>query len=307
MSATDVRTRIESLLREHPVVLFMKGTRNAPQCGFSAATVGVLDDLLPDYFSVNVLEDGEIREGIKAYGNWPTIPQLYVNGELIGGADIVQSMYTNGQLQSVFGLPAPDRTPPTITISATAAQAIREALSDAEPGVGLHLSIDKRFRAQFHLAEADAQAIRAEAAGIAIYMNPGTAQRARGINIDWVETAQGAGLKIDNPNAPPAVKTLSVQQLKARMDAGDIALIDVRPRAERAQAVLAQSFHTVDEGIQELAALPKQTALAFICHTGARSAAAAEHFRDLGFTELYNVEGGIDAWSREIDSSVPRY
>ncbi|MEO8802755.1 MAG: Grx4 family monothiol glutaredoxin [Rudaea sp.] len=307
MSTSDVRTRIESLLQAHPIVLFMKGTRSAPQCGFSAATVGVLDDLLPDYFSVNVLEDGEIREGIKAYGNWPTIPQLYVNGELVGGADIVQSMYSSGQLQSVFGLPSPDRSPPAITISDTAANAIRGALADAEPGVHLHMSIDKRFRAQFQLVQPDTQAIRAEAGGIAIYMNPGTAQRARGVNIDWVETPQGAGLKIDNPNAPVAVKSMSVQQLKARLDAADITLIDVRPSAERAQAALAQPFHTVDDGVENLAALPKQTALAFICHTGARSTGAAEHFRDLGFNEVYNVTGGIDAWSREIDASVPRY
>lgn len=307
MSASDARTRIESILQQHPVVLFMKGTRSAPQCGFSAATVGVLDDLLPDYFSVNVLEDGEIREGIKAYGNWPTIPQLYVKGELVGGADIVQSMYTSGQLQDVFGLPAPDRTPPTITISDTAANAIRGALEDAEPGVHLHMAIDKRFRAQFQLAEPDPQAIRAEAGGIAIYMNLGTAQRARGVNIDWVETPQGAGLKIDNPNAPVVVKLMSVQQLKARLDTGDITLIDVRPPTERAQAALAQAFHNIDDGVDPIAVLPKQTALAFICHTGSRSAGAAEHFRDLGFSEVYNVTGGIDAWSREIDASVPRY
>lgn len=307
MSASDVRTRIDSILQQHPIVLFMKGTRSAPQCGFSAATVGVLDDLLPDYFSVNVLEDGEIREGIKSYGNWPTIPQLYVNGELIGGADIVKSMYASGQLQSVFGLPPPDRTPPTITISESAAAAIRTALAEAEPGANLHLSIDKRFRAQFHLGEVDAQAIRADAGGIAIYMDPGTAQRARGINIDWTETAQGAGLKIDNPNAPPAVKSLSVRELKQRLDAGDITLIDVRPAAERSRAALPQPFHTIDDGIDKIAALPKQTALAFICHTGARSAGAAEHFRDLGFTEVYNVVGGIDAWSCEIDPAMPRY
>ena len=307
MSSSDVRTRIESILQQHPVVLFMKGTRSAPQCGFSAATVGVLDDLLPDYFSVNVLEDGEIREGIKNYGNWPTIPQLYVNGELIGGADIVKSMYSSGQLQSVFGLPEPDRTPPTITISEPAAAAIRAALADAEPGANLHLSIDNRFRAQFHLAENDAQAIRTEAGGISIYMDPGTASRARGISIDWAETAQGAGLKINNPNAPPSVKSLSVRELKLRLDAGDITLIDVRPPAERSMAALAQPFHTVDDGIDNLAALPKQTALAFICHTGARSAGAAEHFRDLGFTEVFNVVGGIDAWSREIDPELPRY
>ncbi len=308
MSAVDVHTRIENLLQQHPVVLFMKGTRDAPRCGFSAAAAGALNELLPDYLSVDVLEDAEIRDGIKAYGNWPTIPQLYVKGELVGGADIVQSMVTNGQLQELLGLPKPDRTPPLITITDTAADAIRAALADAEPGLALHLAIDARYQAQFHLAEADDHAIRSEANGIAICMDLATAQRARGIHIDWVETASGAGLAIDNPNAPAAVKLLPVHELKARLDAGSITLIDVRPPEERARAALAQPFRTLDNGVEALtAALPKDAPLAFLCHSGGRSANAAEHFRSLGFRKVYNVEGGIDAWSREIDPDVPRY
>jgi monothiol glutaredoxin len=304
---SSVNARIETLLTEHPVVLFMKGTPASPRCGFSAATVGVLNELLPDYKSVDVLEDAEIREGIKAYGKWPTIPQLYVKGELVGGSDIVQSMYTSGELQELFGLPKPDRTPPTITISDTAADAIRNALADAEPGLGLHLSIDARFQAQFHLAEDDTSLIRAQANGIAICMDLASAQRARGIRIDWVETPQGAGLAIDNPNAPAAVRALSVRELKARLDVGDITLVDVRPPEERAQAAFAQLHRTIDDGVEAIAALPKDTPLAFVCHSGARSARAAEHFRGLGFTKIYNVEGGIDAWSREIDTQIPRY
>ena len=148
-----VHARIESLLQQHPVVLFMKGSPQAPRCGFSAAAAGVLNELLPEYASVDVLEDAEIREGIKAYGTWPTIPQLYVKGELIGGADIVQSMYNSGELQKLFGLPEPDRTPPSITISDAAAEAIRAALADAGPDTALQLAIDPRFQAQFQLAE----------------------------------------------------------------------------------------------------------------------------------------------------------
>ena len=307
MSAADVRNRIESLLQQHPVVLFMKGTRDAPRCGFSAATVGLLDELLPDYASVDVLADADIREGIKTYANWPTIPQLYVKGELVGGADIVQSMYTSGQLQELFGLPKPDRTPPAITISAAAAGAIRDALADAEPSVALHLAIDARYQAQFHLAEADDDAIVSEANGIAIHMDLATAQRARGIRIDWAETVQGAGLAIDNPNAPAAVKPLSVSELKARLDTDSINVVDVRPPEERAQAALAQPFRTFDDGIEALTALPKETPLAFLCHSGGRSDRAAEHFRALGFRHVYNVEGGIDAWSRQIDPKVPVY
>jgi monothiol glutaredoxin len=303
-----LRSRIDHLLRDHPVVLFMKGTRDAPRCGFSAATVGALNDLLPDYFSIDVLEDPELREGIKAYGNWPTIPQLYVNGELVGGADIVRSMYASGQLHSLFGLPAPDRTPPEITISDAAATAIRAALAEAGPDFGVQLGIDASFRAQFQLAPADDGAIVSEANGIRVYMDAGTAGRAQGLRIDWVETPQGAGLAIDNPNAPAPVKSLSARELKQRLDARDaITIVDVRPPQERAQAALPQTVRTLDAGADELAALAKDTALAFLCHTGSRSAQVAEHFRALGFRNVYNVAGGIDAWSRDVDADVPRY
>ncbi len=304
----STRTRIETLLKQNPVVLFMKGNPQAPQCGFSAATVGVLNELLPDYASVNVLEDPEIREGIKQYGNWPTIPQLYVKGELIGGADIVQSMFNSGELQELFGLPKPDRTPPTVTITDTAAAAIRNALTDAEPGLALHLAIDARFQPQFHLAEPGDDAVRAESNGIDILMDVATAQRARGIRIDWAETMQGAGLAIDNPNAPAAVKELSVQELKTRLTAGEaITIVDVRPADERAIAQLAQPFRTLDNGVASLADLSKDAPLAFLCHSGGRSARAAEQFRALGYKKVYNVTGGINAWSREVDASIPTY
>jgi monothiol glutaredoxin len=303
-----LRGRIESLLAENPVVLFMKGTRYEPRCGFSAAAAGVLNELLPEYASVDVLEDPEIREGIKAYGNWPTIPQLYVKGELVGGADIVQSMYTSGELQQLFGLPEPDRSPPTITIGDEAAAAIREALAEAESGIVLQLSIDARFQAQFRLAEADAGLIHTSANGIELQMDLGTAQRARGIRIEWVETPQGAGLSIDNPNAPSKVKGLPVRELKRLLDSGAAPIIvDVRPADERAQAALPVPFRTLDDGAATLEALPKDTPLAFLCHGGGRSARAAEHFRALGFGHVFNIEGGIDAWSREIDPATPRY
>jgi monothiol glutaredoxin len=302
------RTRIETLLAQNPVVLFMKGSPQAPQCGFSAAASGVLNELLPQYASVNVLEDAEMREGIKAYGNWPTIPQLYVKGELVGGADIVQAMYNSGELQALFGLPLPDRTPPQITITDKAAQAIRSALTDAEPGLALHLNIDARFQPQFHLAEPSDDAIRSESNGIDVLFDLGSAQRARGIRIDWVETMQGAGLAIDNPNAPSSVKQLSVAELAQRLKANEaITIVDVRPPEEREQAALKLPFRTLDEGMGALADLPKDAPIAFLCRSGGRSQRAAEQFHAHGYTKVYNVAGGINAWAREIDTTISEY
>ena len=95
----STRSRIDGLVKDHSVLLFMKGNRQQPQCGFSATVVQILDSLLPEYRTVNVLEDPEIRDGIKEYSSWPTIPQLYLGGEFQGGCDIVIEMYQSGELQ----------------------------------------------------------------------------------------------------------------------------------------------------------------------------------------------------------------
>lgn len=95
----DTRTRIEELIRKNDVVLFMKGTRFFPQCGFSARAVEILNACGAKYETVNVLADPEIRQGIKDYSHWPTIPQLYVKGEFIGGSDIMYDLYQQGELQ----------------------------------------------------------------------------------------------------------------------------------------------------------------------------------------------------------------
>ena len=94
--------RIEADLKANPVVLYLKGTPVFPQCGFSARVVQILSHLGVPFKGVNVLEDMEIREGIKAYANWPTVPQLYVQGEFVGGCDIIMEMYQAGELQSLM-------------------------------------------------------------------------------------------------------------------------------------------------------------------------------------------------------------
>lgn len=97
------RLRIQNLLDSNAVVLFMKGTPDLPQCGFSASAVKFIRESgCKKFFSVNVLEDPEIRQGIKEYGNWPTIPQLYVKGELIGGCDILREMFHSGELSRIL-------------------------------------------------------------------------------------------------------------------------------------------------------------------------------------------------------------
>jgi monothiol glutaredoxin len=102
MSENPVFARIKQEVEETPVVLFMKGTPMFPQCGFSAAVVQALTNLSVKFKGIDVLTDPSLREGIKQYANWPTIPQLYVKGEFVGGCDIVREMYETGELQQLF-------------------------------------------------------------------------------------------------------------------------------------------------------------------------------------------------------------
>lgn len=99
----DVQQKIRAEVNAHPVVLFMKGTADFPQCGFSANAIQILNACgVPDVHTVNVLDDPEVRQGIKEFANWPTIPQLYVRGEFVGGADIMREMYQSGELQKLL-------------------------------------------------------------------------------------------------------------------------------------------------------------------------------------------------------------
>ena len=100
--ADNIQTQIQDTVGNNDVVLFMKGTRSAPQCGFSSRVAGVLNFMEVNYSDVNVLEDQNLREGIKQFSDWPTIPQLYVKGEFVGGCDIVTEMTLSGELDKLF-------------------------------------------------------------------------------------------------------------------------------------------------------------------------------------------------------------
>jgi len=303
----STRTRIESAINTSRVVLFMKGTREQPQCGFSAATVGILDNLVEEYETINVLADPEIREGIKAYSDWPTVPQLYIDREFVGGCDIVREMYNAGELHECLGLEAPDRAPPRITLTDDAAEIIRSAIAE-QPDMAVHLTIDAAWNHNFSLGPRSGSEIVAHDNGIDVLVDLGTAPRANGLVLSASDSFQGRSLGVDNPNMPPPVKQMSPAELAERRNAGEtVNLFDVRPPDERAKASIAGA-ETLDEGaLDRIAALPKDAVIVFFCHHGQRSQSAAERFRLRGHTNVHNLAGGIDAWSREVDRSVPRY
>ncbi|NEZ02970.1 Grx4 family monothiol glutaredoxin [Wenzhouxiangella sp. XN201] len=291
-----VREKIETQIASHRVVLYMKGTPKMPQCGFSAKTAGILDQLLEgDYASYNVLEDESIREGIKVYGDWPTIPQLYIDGELVGGNDIIGEMFNTGELHEMFGLEKPDRTPPEITITDKAAVKIREFL-EAYPGNHLHFAIDAGWDAQFQVGPKEGSEIETESNGITVLMDLASAQRAKGATIDWVETVQGEGLKLDLPGAPAPVKQMTPAELQERMNSGErLLVIDTRSETDRAEKPLDFARVLDADLMAELKDGDPNQPLVFVCNIGQTSQQYAEHYRKQGYTQVYNLEGGAQA------------
>lgn len=220
----SAQERIRAMVSGSPVFLFMKGTPEAPQCGFSYRVVEVLNGWKVPFQSFNVLSDESIRNGVKEFANWPTIPQLYVNQEFVGGCDIVEEMSSNGELGEVF--------------------------SEAYP--------DQSFSA---------------------------------------------------PPPPAQVQNIHPQDVKEMLEKDpQLFLLDVRSPEERSLATVEPSRLVDQELASEiLNTWPAERPLILICHVGQRSLQAAEFFTQKGFRNVYNMIGGIDAWSLTVDSSIPRY
>jgi monothiol glutaredoxin len=304
----QLKQKIDQLVQSDTVVLFMKGSRSFPQCGFSASVVNILNTLVPKYTTVNILADQDVRGAMKEYSDWPTFPQLFIKGEFVGGADIVRQMHESGDLEKKLGDLVAPAAPPSLTVRPRAATELAEAIKEASPGDVIHLTITPSWEHQLDIGAKEASHVTIESNGITVQLDRASAGRAQGVSIDFVEGADGAGFKIENPNRPATVKEIGAKALKALLDQGKIkAFYDVRTEKERAVATIEGAKLLDDAAMAEIEAMPKDTPIAFHCHHGTRSRGAADHFLKLGFSNLYNLSGGIEAWSRDVDPKVPRY
>jgi monothiol glutaredoxin len=303
----NVENQIRSWTTENKVFLFMKGNPRFPQCGFSATVIDILEEYDTKVETCNVLENPAVREGIKEYSDWPTIPQLYVSGEFVGGCDIIREMHQNGELASVLGVDRNQVETPSIVLTANAVEAFRDAAQSEEEYPHLRLQIDKQFGYGLSFGPELPGDIEVESNGFSVRMDAQTARRANGMQIDFVTEAGGGGFKIDNPNEPPKVKEITVNELQGLLKSNSVELFDVRGPEEMAVAHVPQARALDQDGLAYLESLDKATAVAFMCHHGTRSLQASNMFLAKGFENVMNVRGGIDAWSTTIDSSVPRY
>jgi monothiol glutaredoxin len=217
----------------------------------------------------------------------------------------VRELFTTGELAQVVGAEQTEVTPPKITVSAAAAKAFGAALAEAGYEV-LHFQVNASFVSDLFFGPREAGEIEVDAGGLVLFLDRATARRANGVHIDFVE-GDGGGFKIENPNEPPRVRQIVAPELQAMLARGEIELFDVRPQAERARASIAGAKPLDAGGQEHLATLPRDRAIAFHCHHGIRSQAAAESAIAEGFTKVYNLRGGIDAWSTGVDNKVPRY
>ena len=303
-----LRERLDSLVRDNQVVLFMKGTRTMPQCGFSSRVVGILDGLVDGYETVNVLADPDVRSGIKDYSDWPTIPQLYIDGEFVGGCDIVTEMAGNGELHEALGVVLEDVEVPTITVTEDAAKALADALS-GEAG-GLRFRIPESFRYEMTLGAPQFGDVKVEAGGATFLLDRASASRADGTVIDYVTGSMGAGFQIRNPNEPAAVQQIAPADLAKLLadQAERVAFIDVRTKQEHETACVDGARLLDADTAAWLEGLDRaESTLVFLCHHGLRSQAEAERWVARGFKNVLNLSGGIDAWSRQVDPTVPLY
>jgi len=304
---SDIHAVITNLVQSNNVVLFMKGNKQNPKCGFSAQAVGALQSVGVDFETVDVLSDPNIRQGIKEFSDWPTIPQLYINQEFIGGSDIVTQMLANGELHKVLGVEYIPPKAPELHITEAFVSAVRAAMENAPGGGNPRLEVSPRFEYGFGMSGEVPGDFKVEAGGLTILVDPSSAKRADGMTLDYREGPEG-GIVIDNPNEPVNVRRLHVHGYKAMRESEHTHhLFDVRTIEEVKLANIEGSTLLDEAAMATIEALPKDATIVLYCHHGIRSMQAASQLLERGYSNVYNLEGGIDAWSMHVDSSVPRY
>ena len=200
----ELQSRIQGIVDSGPTVRFMKGNPAAPQCGFSAQVIQVLNRLLPEYQTFDVLSDSEVREGVKEFSDWPTIPQLYIGGEFMGGCDIVKEMYDSGELHDALGMERPGLSGDdvAISISPDAEQILRNA--QQQQRAELHFGIDAKFQPFLGFGPATGAEIRVPVGDLFFLLDRDSAARAQGASITVVDSEHGQRLDVDVPAARAA-------------------------------------------------------------------------------------------------------
>lgn len=303
----QTKDKIEHFISNNQVALFMKGTPQRPECGFSAKVIEALQKFTYDFASINILTDPLIREGIKEYSSWPTIPQLYINKEFVGGCDITLELASSGELAKLLGIKKA-LIAPNIKIEDSAIKAFKKALEQNNQQESIRISIAANFEHALEFDQANNDDFLIKYDDINLIIDHYSATKADNLSISFHESSTDSGFDFYNPNIPSEVKELTTEELNQwHVNKKPFILIDVRPKAEYDIAKIDFAKRLEDLSIKEQQELSKDIPIVFHCHHGSRSFNTAQKWRLKGFSNIYNLSGGIDDWAKKIDKNINTY
>lgn len=301
---SDIHKRIEALWRSNRLVLFFDG--EAPKSASSLEAYHALNGSELEYAQVDVRLNPSLHKAIVA-DELAAIPQLYLDGNPIASGDAIERMARSGELHAALGLPAPDRTPPTVRLTQVAAQLLRRAIANIGNDTVAEITVDAQFRSSLRLVPRRQDAVVTMVEGVPLLFDLASARRAEGLSIDCDENdIDRGGWSLVHPKAPvpKPVRAISPAEADARVRAGTLTIVDLRPAEERAVARLCVPFLHMEDGTHEIRNLAPDAPLACLCHRGDRSCHAAEHLRQLGHGDVTTSKAasmpGPLAWMRRF-------
>jgi len=300
LNKREVEKKIQSLISEFPIVLFMKGNRENPQCGFSAEIVKILDHYVPFYETCDVLLDPDLREGIKEFSEWPTIPQLYVRKQFIGGCDIMKELHQAGALIKILGLKLTGLQVPKVSLSDSAYERCLYFLRVSYIYHAVRISVSARYAYSLQVDDLRLGDMELKYKKIQLIFSKPTASRIDGMRIEFVESEMKRGFKFINPSFPSRVKLIKVSDLKALViKEKRFTIFDTRTQNEWDDSNIQNSKLLLGLSRNDMERISKNESIIFYCNKGKHSRAIAEKFRFNGFSNVYSLIGGIEEWNKE--------
>ncbi len=290
--AVTPNEQVEAAISSDDVVVFMKGTREAPSCGFSAQIVEVLNHLLPNYSTFDVRNDPLLRQAVKSRSGWPTFPQLYIRGEFVGGSDIAKELFVTGELAARLGLARTELPDPELRVSRPALDAL-ERLAAGEP---IRLELDAQGDANLSVSTKQPSDIEIPVERVRFVLDVLTASRVDGLRIDYV--SEPGGFVLTRPttvglSAPQVAEMLASEQ-NAPL------LVDCRTLAEFRQATLPKAEHLTRDLLHSLSTGAEGRRVVFFCRNGNRAQNVAEHFSIMWAKPALYLKGGLEGWIAPI-------
>lgn len=309
------RDSIATIVKDEKLLIFAKGTREAPRCGFSARAIDVIARLGKPFKVVNILEDPTLRPALVEFSQWPTSPQVFLDGELLGGSDIVQELFESGELQQKvaksFGdAPAPAPEKPPVSITPEALAKVREFMETANDKLRLHVNVsngERTYALEIDTYSHAGQDLSYTINGITVVHARAMRPLFNALEVSWVSKDDSEGFAVREVGQAPALpvpfeikrdelESLLKSDAKAGLESS-LKIVDVREDEEWAEGHGEGTIHLALSRLEkewEQKGLEKSDTIIMVCRSGNRSGQATKAFRDrFGFAKTRNLVGGI--------------